>query len=688
MRNKITKIFLIVGLLAVNVFGQIVIQKTVEISANNWCKTDAVFLKPNNIKGKSTPLNITVLKDEKSLPLAFVVNLKPKGFVVFSADERINPVLAYSFETDFNFKNPAENFALIFLKNDVELRLKLLDEGKANPEIVSNNRRKWQLLISGKSNFSQETKDVKTIYGPFLNSTWGQAYVNGEPVFNYYTPNNWPAGCVATAMAQIMNYYKWPLRGYGRHSYTDNNTGTHSANFGNTVYDWANTLDDYENVLFTTAQQQAAGLLTYHASVSVNMDFEYNGSTASTSDAPYALRHYFRYSGHYTSASTSGFWTALKNNMLDERPAILSIKRSDGMGHAAVVDGYAEMNGYYHLNPGWYGSNIGWYDISGSWNMGGYTIVVGAAKGIVPSPMINDINRIDSLDFYLSWSTSRHQKADYYELQQARSSSGPWTTLNSEIRDTVYRVHVNSIGSYYYRVRARRDNIWWDYSTVKKVALGSDREIVFRVNMNVRPLHEGETVGVRGNIEPLSGIESLGPFEDPDGDGIYEYTVKFNYDRVGETLIYRFTIDSAGVLKQIESQNREHTITTDVVQILPVVNFDNLSEAEEKVPLVKSFSLSQNYPNPFGEAVASGNSTTIKYSIPNDVGIPHMRDELSLHIAVYDVLGRKVATLVNARQTAGEYSVRFNASSLPSGIYFYKLSVGSKSLTKKMILIK
>lgn len=91
-----------------------------------------------------------------------------------------------------------------------------------------------------------------------------------------------------------------------------------------------------------------------------------------------------------------------------------------------------------------------------------------------------------------------------------------------------------------------------------------------------------------------------------------------------------------------------------------------------------SFSLSQNYPNPFNP------TTTIKYSIPA-VGTAR---ELSVHLAVYDVLGRKVATLVNQRQEAGTYSVQFNAANLPSGIYFYRISAGNFTAVKKMQLLK
>ncbi len=87
----------------------------------------------------------------------------------------------------------------------------------------------------------------------------------------------------------------------------------------------------------------------------------------------------------------------------------------------------------------------------------------------------------------------------------------------------------------------------------------------------------------------------------------------------------------------------------------------------------KEFRLEQNYPNPFNPA------TIISYQLP-------VSSEVSLKI--YDLLGREVATLVNARQAAGRYDVRFNAASLASGVYFYRLSAGAFIETKKMMLVK
>ena len=90
------------------------------------------------------------------------------------------------------------------------------------------------------------------------------------------------------------------------------------------------------------------------------------------------------------------------------------------------------------------------------------------------------------------------------------------------------------------------------------------------------------------------------------------------------------------------------------------------------------FSLSQNYPNPFNP------STTINYSIP----LIANRESQVVLLNIYDMLGQKVATLVNKTQKAGNYEVVFNVSNLTSGTYFYRLTAGDFSKTMKFILLK
>ena len=94
---------------------------------------------------------------------------------------------------------------------------------------------------------------------------------------------------------------------------------------------------------------------------------------------------------------------------------------------------------------------------------------------------------------------------------------------------------------------------------------------------------------------------------------------------------------------------------------------------ENKTTLPNDIFLSQNYPNPFNP------STTINYSLAKAGNV---------RIAVYNLLGSKVATILNENKPAGNYSVNFNATELPSGTYFYKIEAGQFSQVKKMILMK
>jgi hypothetical protein len=101
----------------------------------------------------------------------------------------------------------------------------------------------------------------------------------------------------------------------------------------------------------------------------------------------------------------------------------------------------------------------------------------------------------------------------------------------------------------------------------------------------------------------------------------------------------------------------------------------------ENKDIPKYFMLDQNYPNPFNP------TTTIKYSIPNDVTLNGVGGGKS-QLKVFDVLGRNIKTLVDEHQSAGNYSVEFDASKLTSGIYYYTLQYGNYVETKKMLLIK
>jgi hypothetical protein len=101
--------------------------------------------------------------------------------------------------------------------------------------------------------------------------------------------------------------------------------------------------------------------------------------------------------------------------------------------------------------------------------------------------------------------------------------------------------------------------------------------------------------------------------------------------------------------------------------------FETTNILSTNLSIVKSFLLEQNYPNPFNP------TTTIEYQIPKDGFV---------NLVVYNSLGQVVATLVNEYHTIGKYSIKFNASNLTSGVYFYKIVSGDFSKINKMLLLR
>ena len=103
-------------------------------------------------------------------------------------------------------------------------------------------------------------------------------------------------------------------------------------------------------------------------------------------------------------------------------------------------------------------------------------------------------------------------------------------------------------------------------------------------------------------------------------------------------------------------------------------NFEYFNLANEvNIGAPEKFSLSQNYPNPFNP------TTKIDFDLPKDGKVS---------IVIFDITGREIANLVNEVKTAGYYTLQFNASNLASGMYFYKITAGSFTAVKKMVLIK
>ena len=129
--------------------------------------------------------------------------------------------------------------------------------------------------------------------------------------------------------------------------------------------------------------------------------------------------------------------------------------------------------------------------------------------------------------------------------------------------------------------------------------------------------------------------------------------------------VFRFVITAPGVHHYVCTPHQNLGMVGTITATISGV------EDENNPP--KKFQLSQNYPNPFNPF------TTIKYSL---------LEPAKVTLKVYNLLGKEVAELVNGNKNAGNYEVEFDASTLPSGIYFYELKAGSFTQTKKMVLLR
>lgn len=198
----------------------------------------------------------------------------------------------------------------------------------------------------------------KVIVAPLLGSLWSQ-----NTPFNDMAPaagkGHCPTGCVATAMAQIMYFHKWPKTGTGEH--TNKNFEKQHVDFSKSVYQWDKMRDVYNQGAYTPEEGAAVAKLMYDCGASVDMSYGASGSGAFSEDVPKALTNYFDYSSsmkiYFRDKQTD--WDDMIMKDLDQkRPVYYSGTDIEAGGHAFVADGY-EIDGdkvLFHFNWGWGGS--------------------------------------------------------------------------------------------------------------------------------------------------------------------------------------------------------------------------------------------------------------------------------------------------------------------------------------------
>ncbi len=289
------------------------------------------------------------------------------GFVIVAADDCVRPVLGYSNEGRFDINNASDG--LLYMLDELSQSIaSAVSRGQKPSNDVSIQ---WENL---EENGVMNSHRGVSVVEPLIKTKWNQ-----DAPYNMYVPSGCPTGCVATAMAQIMKYWEWPLKGTGEHSYICPPYGEQYANFGETTYDWANMTLTYGNQS-TPEEREAVAVLMRHCGVAVDMAYETDGSGAFSGDVPAAVSNYFSYSEHTTyinRAHTPEDWALLlKSNLNQNLPIYYSGQSAEGGGHAFVCDGYDE-DGLFHFNFGWGGALNAFLDIeTEDFEYSGYQAIV------------------------------------------------------------------------------------------------------------------------------------------------------------------------------------------------------------------------------------------------------------------------------------------------------------------------
>ncbi|MBN2175211.1 MAG: C10 family peptidase [Bacteroidales bacterium] len=341
--------------------------KNVDLQQAQAVALNAYFQKVNLYSGEITMNDLEIQNfytvSENGVPVYYIFNFTSYGFIIISAEDNFTPVLGYSLEKQHNPEYAGDNFT-----GWMKGRAGAIEFVRDNNMQASNEiKAKWENLINFDENSwiaDKDGKDIETL----LTATWNQDWP-----YNYYCPadNAGPGGhvyvgCVATAMSQIMHYYRYPNQGSGSHSYFAYPYGTLSVNFGEATYDWDGMVDNSD-----TYVNLPMALIGYHAGVAVDMQYSADGSGAYSDDVPYAMKTYFGYSNTISYRERSQYpWSTWHGLIQDEleanRPVYYSGRDApqNGAGHAFVLDGFHSADEMYHFNFGWSGYDNGFYDIT------------------------------------------------------------------------------------------------------------------------------------------------------------------------------------------------------------------------------------------------------------------------------------------------------------------------------------
>lgn len=292
-------------------------------------------------------------------PAYYVIeNGTNKGYTIVSADDRLPEIVGYAKQGNYTEDTLPEAYVEF-----ITAYQKFVEEVKAgNPHALRTAAEAKALRES--ASYTQPT--VAPLLG---NIQWNQGDPYNRMCPEYDGVNKAVTGCVATAMAQVMGYWKYPsqlqadIPGYTTGTYNINVPGISKDTDG--TYDWDNILPQYKSGNFNDDQANAVAKLMHHCGVAVQMNY---GPSSGAFVNPERLSKYFGYDKDFMvkvrreSYSMQEWNTLIDNELIAKRPVLYS-GQSSSSGHQFVCDG-SDGKGLYHINWGWGGYQDGYFDIT------------------------------------------------------------------------------------------------------------------------------------------------------------------------------------------------------------------------------------------------------------------------------------------------------------------------------------
>ena len=382
-------------------------------------------------QGESMQLT-TVMED----PNFYVFNVGTNnGYVIVSGSDRTQAILGYTDTGTINVKNMPDPMKH-WLK-ELSVAVSTIDKGK-----------KQVREKAPKASTSTKKTITKNVVPMLVTTKWNQGNPYNLECPEYKSKNGskgrCATGCVATAMAQILGYWripKTPVPEIPSYKYNYEGTSYTLDALPSVTFDWTNITDTY-NSYSSTASKKAISQLMRYVGQSVKMGYG-PSSGAGVGHIPPAFVKYFGFDPNLSYETHDSYtyqeWEDLiYSELAAGRPMVMNATTSEGGGgHEFVIDGY-DGNGYYHINWGWGGMDDGYFlltvmspgqqGIGGSTSADGYSMGQGVVVGLKPAESgatpQKEIVRIDIFNIKLDKTTYTRKYTKAYFMPRIKFAAG------------------------------------------------------------------------------------------------------------------------------------------------------------------------------------------------------------------------------------------------------------------------